>query len=128
MQKQGEWKPHNVRAIEQNISLVFRTGDISKLNNPTYKFILNDMGFIAHYDLSGFQNTYADLDKFRARLQTSEYSCDADYNLKWADSYEHDRDFNKWYGKAYCKSVADGIRRIVAIARTQSRQASLSIA
>ena len=56
-------------------------------------------------------------------LQTSEYSeDDLDSNLKWADKYEVDRDFNKWYGAAYCKSVADGIRRIVSVARNQGAQ------
>ena len=125
MPEKGNWKPHNVLALERNIALVFKTGDIGKLNKPTYNFIIQDMGFIAHYDLDGFQCAYADLDEFRQKLQTSEYSQDPDYNLKWADRYEVDRDFNKWYGPAYCKSVAEGIRRIVSAARTQPEQPAL---
>jgi len=127
LQKTGEWKPYNVKALEQNVSLVFKTGDIGKLNKPTYTFIVNHLGFIAHYDLIGFQCTYADLDEFRERLQTSEYSGRLDYNLEWADRYEGDRDFNKWYGSAYCKSVADGIRRIIAVAKNQLQQPALPI-
>lgn len=127
MQKEGNWKPHNVRALEQNIALVFRTGDINRLKKPTYTFIINDMGFIAHYDLNGFQHTYADLDEFREKLQTSEYSHNLDYNLNWAAAYEGDRDFIKWYGQAYCKSVSDGIRRIITVVRSQTRQSAMPI-
>lgn len=125
MPEKGNWKPHNVPALERNIALVFKTGDIGKLNKPTYNFIIQQMHFIAHYDLDGFQCTYSDLDEFREKLQTSEYSEDPDYNLKWADKYEADRDFNNWYGPAYCKSVAEGIRRIVSAARTQPEHLAL---
>ena len=127
MQKQGQWKPYNVKALERNVALVFRTGDIGKLNKPTYNFIIDHMGFIAHYSLIGFQGTYANLDEFRERLQTSEYSELLDYNLNWANNYEADRDFNKWYGAAYCKSVAEGIRHIIAVARNERKQAILPI-
>jgi len=127
MQKQGQWKPYNVKALERNVALVFRTGDIDKLNKYTYNFIIDHMGFIAHYSLIGFQGTYANLDEFRERLQTSEYSQCLDYNLNWANNYEADRDFNKWYGAAYCKSVAEGIRHIIAVARNERKQAILPI-
>ena len=126
-QEKGNWKPHNVPALERNISLVFKSGDISKLNKVTYNFIIMDMGFIAHYDLYGFQCVYRDLEEFRQMLQTSENSRDPEYNLNWADRYEGDRDFNKWYGAPYCRSVAEGIRRIVATARSESRQLALSL-
>lgn len=116
-QGRGNWQPYNVKALEQNIALVFRTGDIGKLNKPTYQFITLHMGFIAHYDLYGFQCEYADLEKFRKMLQTSEYSHRPDYNLDWADHYEGDRDFIKWYGQAYCTSVSEGIRRITKTVR-----------
>ena len=125
MEKAGNWKPHNVRALEQNVALVFRTGAIGKLNGATYRFIILDMGFIAHYDLRGFQSDYADLEHFRLMLQTSEYGSDPDYNLKWADQYEGDRDFLKWYGPAYCQSVSEGIRRVVAVARNHQATRAL---
>ena len=125
MQEKGNWKPYHVPTLERNIRLVLKTGDISKLNKSTYDFIIQHMGFIAHYDLYGFQCSYRDLEEFRQKLQTSEYSQDPDYNLKWADGYEGDRDFNNWYGPAYCKSVAEGIRTVVKVARTQSEQPAL---
>jgi len=104
---------------------VFSSGDIHPLNKYAYQFITSHMGFIAHFDLHGFRSTYAGIEDFRSMLQTSEYSHDSDYNIKWADRYEADRQFNEWYGAAYCRSVADGIRRIVAVARQQVVQPSL---
>jgi hypothetical protein len=126
-QEEGKWKPYNVDALERTICQVFQKGDIRLLTKATYNFITLNMGFIAHYDLQGFQCDYADLDLFRKSLQTSEYSEDPDYNLRRADRCESDRDFLKWYGEAYCKSEAEGIRRIVAIARNQGEQLSLPI-
>ncbi len=125
--EEGKWKPYNVDYLERNIRQVFQEGDIRLLTKATYNFITQNMGFIAHYDLQGFQCEYADLDLFREKLQTSEYSEDPDYNLRWADRCEFDRDFLKWYGEAYCKSEAEGIRRIVAVARNQGEQLSLPI-
>ena len=125
--EEGKWKPYNVDALERTICQVFQKGDIRLLTKATYNFITSNMGFIAHYDLQGFQCEYADLDLFREKLQTSEYSEDPDYNLRWADRCEFDRDFVKWYGEAYCKSEAEGIRHIVAVARNQGEQLSLPI-
>ena len=127
-QEPGNWKPHHVPALERSIAAVFRSGDIGRLNSQTYQFIILNMGFIAHFDLNGFRHCYADLDLFRTMLQTTEHSRDPDYNLRWADKYELDNDFIRWYGIAYCKSVADGIRRIVSVARGEPRQHALAFA
>ena len=127
MPEDGNWKPYNVDYLERNIREVFSSGDIGKLTKGTYQFITLQMGFIAHYDLYGFQCAYADLELFREMLQRSEYSYDPDHNLKWADRKETDRDFLKWYGYPYCHSVAEGIRRIVKVARKQSEQRPLPI-
>jgi len=125
--KDGNWKPYNVDYLERNIREVFKSGDIGKLTKGTYQFITLHMGFIAHYDLYGFQCAYADLELFREMLQRSEYSHEPDHNLNWADRKEIDRDFLKWYGYPYCHSVAEGIRRIVKAAREQSEQRPLPI-
>ena len=116
----GKWPPYNVEALDQNIARVFFEEDIQKLNKPTYQFIIAHMGFIAHYDLRGFQGEYQDLDHFRTMLQTSEYSIDPNYNLQQAQRFESDRDFDRWYGQAHCHSVAAGIRRIVKQARART--------
>ena len=128
MPKDGNWEPYNVNYLEQNIRQVFRSsGDIGKLTRGTYDFITLHMGFIAHYNLNGFKCTYANLEELRERLQTSEYSNDPDYNLRWADKKETDPDFLKWYGYAYCHSVAKGIRRIIKAATEESEQRPLPI-
>jgi len=126
-QESGNWKPHNVERLGQNIALVFKTSDIRKLNGVTYNFIIMQMGFIAHYDLAGFQYAYQDIELFRERLQTSEYSQDPDYNMRRSFTYERDRDFIKWYGEKYCQSVGQGIRAIVAAARLRVEQKTLPL-
>ena len=125
MPEKGKRPPYNVTALESNVSLVFRAGDIGKLNKPTYDFIILYMGFIAHYGLSGFQDAYSDLERFALSLQTSEYSRDPDYNLNLAERYERDEYFTREYGGAYYRSVAEGIRRIVAVARNRTSALAL---
>lgn len=115
--KKGEWPAYNVKAIVANVERVFKNRDISKLNGPAYKFITLHMGFIAHYSLYGFRDSYQDLEEFARRLQTSEYGGDHEYNLKRAQRQETDSDFAGWYGSAYNKSIAEAVRGIVAVAR-----------
>ena len=113
----GKWPPYNVKAILNNVNLVFKKRDINKLNGPTYNFIIQHMGFIAHYSLYGFRDSYQDLEHFARNLQTSEYSSDHEYNLREATRRETDGFFGREYGDAYNKSIAEAIRGIVAIAR-----------
>lgn len=121
-QEKGNWQPYNVKAIVKNIEQIFKNGDIKYLKHPAYEFIHQHMGFIAHYDLYGFQSEYADLRKLVIFLQTSEYARNKDYNLTWADSVEQDRQFEEWYGKLYNQSKADAIRGIVEVARKYEQE------
>jgi len=69
---------------------------------------MNLGGFIAHYDLYGFQDHYQDLRDFARDLLDSCTENDANYEL--------DDDFIKWYGLIYCQSKKDainGIREVV---------------
>lgn len=52
------------KAILQNVELILKSGDITKLNKPTYEFISLNCGTIAHYSLYGWQETYKDLRDF----------------------------------------------------------------
>ena len=108
--EQGKWKPYNVKPILGNVELVFKTGDITKLNQTAYDFIMLMNGFIAHYDLSGFQATYHNVEDLRKQL-------DDNYILHDADRDETDGSFEKWYGKAYNQSKAEIKRGLVALAR-----------
>ena len=104
-QEKGNWKPINSRAIISNINLVFKTGNIEKLNGTTYRFVHNLSGFIAHYDLRGFQCTYQDLRDFARDLLST---CTEKEALRLG----RDRDFINWYGQAYCSSNEQAIRGI----------------
>ena len=116
-QEKGNWKPYNVKTIASSVDNVFKNQSISVLSHSTFRFIVTHMGFIAHYDIGGFQHVYEDLRKFAKGLQTSEYGSDLDYNLREANRVENDEDFKEWYGEAYNKSKAQAIRKIVEIAR-----------
>ncbi len=103
-QEKGNWNPYNSKAIIHNIELIFSTGNIEKLNNPTYHFVYLLSGFIANYNLHGFQETYRDLRLFAKDL------------LDACGENEERRNLESWfvqeYGKAYCQSKADTIRGI----------------
>ena len=120
--EKGNWPVVNVKAISNNVKLVFEKQDIRKLNGPTYKFIISHMGFIVHYDLQGFQDSYVDLRDFAQALQTSEYSQDALYNRQQAYRQETGADFRQWYGKAYQDSVAETMRLVVGIAASNQAE------
>jgi len=102
-------KPYNVKAVLMNIENAFKHNSIEKLNNTGYHFLYLMSGFIAHYNLSGFQGHYADLRKLLA-------------NIKRAVPIEKDcavRDINdprhNGYGLPYCQSkleIIDGLKII----------------
>ena len=108
--------------IVGNVKKVAREKNIGHLSRNAYEFITLKMGFIAHYNLAGFQQEYQDLRDFFRRLQTSEYSNDTDYNLRGADRQETDNDFRKWYGHENQKNTAWVIREIVRIARQHEEE------
>ena len=109
-QEKGNWKPYNVSAILQNVESIFKNNDIEKLNEPTYRFLTNMSGFIAHYNRDGFMSVYRNVSDLAAKL-------DNDIFLHEADRIETDSDFNKWYGEAYNKSKAELHRGLHALAR-----------
>lgn len=115
--EKGNWKPYNVNFIVSNVKSVFKNHDINKLSQGAYKFISLHMGFIAHFSLQGFRSSYADLEEFAKKLQTSEYSNDYDYNLKWAVEQSRYLDRKSDYGPAYISSIGETIRGIVAVAQ-----------
>ena len=90
-------KPYNSIAILKNIKTIFLTKDINKLNKSTYNFLYSMSGFIAHYNLTGFQYNYRDLRDLIDDLKNS-----SDYN----DPEREVRDpfFAAKYGREYPKS------------------------
>ena len=112
-----QYKAYRVQQLVGNIELVLKRCDIRHLSQPAYKFITLHMGFIAHYNLHGFQEHYTDLRTFCWKLKTSEYSTDENHTLKLANQYEVDPFFRQQYGQAYVRSIAQTIRGIVAVVR-----------
>jgi len=108
-----------VKRILKSVRNVFKHSNIDYLTDEAYQFITLKMGFIAHYDLFGFRETYCNnLLMFARHLLTTEgLSRDESYNERWADRQEKDSDFIKRYGEEYCKRSAETIRGIVKIAR-----------
>ena len=62
----------NAGRIVRNVSRVFLKEDINLLSKESYNHIITRMGFIAHYDLVGFQHEYRILIRFAEKLLTSE--------------------------------------------------------
>lgn len=99
--------------VVNNVRKVLEACDISLLRPEAYRFIKLYMGFIAHYDLSGFKAEYADLRRFCRKLQTSEYSVDLSHNsVRSANRYNDEGKFD----------VADTIYDLVLLAREYEEQ------
>jgi hypothetical protein len=102
--------------VVNSVKAVFKAGDIDKLTEGAYRFIITYMSFIAHYSCQGFKDVYHDIDKFALKLQTSEYSHDTNYTLKNANHWE-----TKWFvekhGAERQRLIANTIREIVKIAK-----------
>jgi len=54
------YTPRQKSLIVNSFKRVFQTGNIDHLTTPAYKFIMLASGFIAHYNLHGFQDYYRD--------------------------------------------------------------------
>jgi len=105
-----------VRRISKNVRQVFKHSDIRRLNKEAYNLIILHMGFIAHYNLYGFQDEYANVHEFARTLLTSEYSRDPRDTTNRAarieEQYKHEE------GKeVYGKRTAQTIRAIILAAR-----------
>lgn len=89
--------PLNSKTILNNIELVFKTNNITKLNKPTYHFLMNIPGFIAHYDLYGFQSNYSNVADLINQLSNTD--------LQWGIDHYSTYGIEQ-YGKKYGESNA----------------------
>ncbi len=90
--------------IVSSLRKVFKTGDIKYLTNSAYKFVMLSSGFIAHYNLHGFRDTYSDVNRLREEIVANER-----WN-QWNNFSPRDRDY------AYMMQKKDIYNRIVASA------------
>ena len=114
--EKGNQPAVNVEAISQNLNLIFKTGDINKLNKPTYQFISGLPGFIAHYNLYRFRETYTDLSTLARVLLEPHKGWDPNRRNE-IFKMQTDSDFVAWYGQKYCSSKAYTIAGLVRLAK-----------
>ena len=106
--ERGNWPPVNTGAILANVNKVFEMKNINQLNKPTYLFLKNLDGFIAHYDIEGFKSYYTDLRELIHDLNP-------DFLTKDAQRGETNKDFGAFYGKTHNVSVAETKRGLAAL-------------
>ena len=106
-----ELKPYNVDNTLKNIERVFKNKNIEKLNGTGYNFLYLMSGFIAHYDLHGFQNNYTDLRELISDLKLSIH-CEKNTCLRDVNDIPK----HNGHGLPYCQSkldIVNGIEKIV---------------
>lgn len=54
--------------IVSSVRKVFETNDINHLTNSAYKFVSLSSGFIAHFNLYGFRDAYANVNRLKHQL------------------------------------------------------------
>ena len=54
--------PAQIQRIVNSVKRVFEKNDIQQLTKQAYEFLYLSSGFIAHYNLYGFQSTYENVD------------------------------------------------------------------
>ena len=99
--------PYNTKNVLRNIESVLKNQDITKLNKTGYNFLYLMGDFIAHYNLTGFQDYYTDL---RLLIVDLEYSLPAEKSV--AERDVNDKPKHNGYGLPYCQSklyIVNGI-------------------
>ena len=96
-------KPYNSKAILKNLKQVIEQENIELLSKSAYNFLYLMSGFIAHYDLGGFQYNYRNVDDLIEDISRS-----ADY--KDPDRGIRDPFFKNSYGDAYPESKCEILR------------------
>lgn len=111
MRDTSKFKPYNVKAITTSFRRVFEGCNIEDLSKEAYIFCTLYLGFIAHYDHSGFKATYEhDLVTFCKEVGSK--------NSEETIARYQTKRFIDEYGKPYC----DSIKEIGDVAITLARK------
>lgn len=105
-----ELKEYNSKRILNNIEKVLKNKNIELLSKASYHFLYLMSGFIAHYNLSGFQHYYSDLRDLLNDIERALPS-EKDVAVRDIDDPKHNG-----YGLAYCQSkleIVEGLKIIV---------------
>jgi hypothetical protein len=114
--------PINSPSVLRNIALVLRANDIDKLNGTGYNFLYLMQGFIAHYDLYGFRDSYRNVADLARDIKESADLSDAERYI--TDSFLTGKD------AAYYRSKYDtlvGLRELVAAYTAPARSVRTSV-
>ena len=87
------YTPRQTDLIISSIRKVMKTGDINNLTKLAYKFLYLASGFIAHYNLGGFCDEYADVEKLRFDIQRNQA------NNQWGNFRPGDADYDYYMQK-----------------------------
>jgi len=100
----GNWPAINVKSVLASVERVFKSRDTSKLTGVAYNRLYLLDGFIAHYDLGGFQYHYSETSRLAKDILAS-------YQVNNPDHYMQEC-FVRDYGQAYCQSEYDLARNL----------------
>lgn len=90
----NKWKI-NTKGIIRSVESVLKTGDIDKLTQDAYGFVMNMSGFIAHYDINGFKSEYNNTADLLRELQKSVDVSDAERYIN--DSWFSNNEQSEYY-------------------------------
>lgn len=79
--------------IVSNLRKVFATGDSRHLSKSAYKFLYLCSGFIAHYNLYGFQDAYQDVTRLKTAIARNYGS------NQWRNFSPKDKDYSYYMEK-----------------------------
>lgn len=99
--------PRQTDLIVSSIRKVMNTGDIDNLTGLAYKFLMLSSGFIAHYNLGGFRDYYADVEALRFDIQRNQG------NNQWGNFRPGEPDYSYYMQKRdiynrICAAIATG--------------------
>ncbi len=102
--------PLNSRQIAMivgNIRKVMQTGNSENLTKQAYNFLYQSSGFIAHYNLYGFQGTYSNVAELAADILNNKSS------NQWNNFNPGDRDYAYMMGKKACyNAICDMLEKL----------------
>ena len=76
-----------VSGIYRSFTRIFKHGDMKNLTKNAYNFIMLSSGFIAHYNIHGFRETYEDVGHFASKILSNQQ-----YN-QWDNFRPGERDY-----------------------------------
>jgi len=79
--------------IVSNVRKVFVTGDARNLSKSAYNFLYLCSGFIAHYNLYGFQDAYQDVTRLKTAIARNYGS------NQWRNFSAKDKDYSYYMEK-----------------------------